>query len=170
MKNIIFAFVLIFTTVYADAKIHGTLELSGMTFRALKGAKNGSAYLTITQTADDSDKLIGANCAFADHVEIHDHIAIPATKAKRMVEIGSLVIPGTHSNCSFLTCWFEAKPHPVSLKKGGKHLMLMTLKPDATMVDTMEIELIFEKAGKVTVIFRAENKEKGGSCCHEDHK
>ncbi len=170
MKNIIFAFVLTLTTAFAGTKTHGTLELSGMTFRALKGAKNGSAYLTITQTADDSDKLIGANCAFADHVEIHDHIVDPVTKAKKMVEIGSLIIPGTHSDCSFLTCWFEAKPHPVALKKGGKHLMLMTLKPDATTVDTIEIELTFEKAGKVTVIFKAENKEKSGGCCHEDHK
>ena len=123
--------------------------------------------MTITQTGEIADKLIGSNCVFADHVEIHDHIVDPMTKAKKMIEIGALVIPGTHDDCSFITCWFEAKPHPVTLKKGGKHLMLMGIKPGATDLDTMEIELVFEKAGKIIVTFKAEDKTQNGGCCHD---
>ena len=166
MKKIIGACILSIATAFACSTTHGTLELSEMTFRALNGAKNGSAYLTITETSETGDKLIGAACAFADHVEIHDHITDPLTKAKKMVEIGTLEIPGTKSECSFLTCWFKAEKHSVSLKKGGKHLMLMELKPNAIDQKTMDIELTFEKAGKVTVTFKPEDKIESGECCH----
>ncbi len=143
------------TNTHSEDQISGTLHIRNPIFRALKGAANGSAYLTITQTGLVSDKLIGATCEACDHVEIHDHINDPATNSKKMVEIKSIEIPSKNKGCWFLTCWF-AMPKPVEFKKGGKHLMLMGIKPKASEEKEINIKLIFEKSGEVTVSFKPE--------------
>lgn len=170
MKKLLLTFVLGSVVAFVDAKPIGTLEISNSTFRALKGAVNGSAYLTIKQTADAGDKLIGASCSAAERMEIHDHIVDPVTKAKKMVEIKSMEIPGKKEGCWFFTCWF-AQPKTVEFVKGGKHLMLMGLKPGAADLKEVEIKLLFEKAGEVPVTFKAEDADgKVRSACCEHAK
>lgn len=90
MKKILLMLTLGIAVAFASTKTAGTLEISNSTFRALKGAVNGSAYLAIKQTADTGDKLIGASCSAAERMEIHDHITDHVTKAKKMVEIKSI--------------------------------------------------------------------------------
>ena len=169
MKKILLILILGVSVSFACTKTVGTIELSNRTFRALKGAVNGSAYLTIKQMADAGDKLIAASCAAAERVEIHDHIVDPVTKAKKMVEIKSIDIPGKKDDCSFFTCWF-AKAKSVEFIKGGKHLMLMGLKPGAPDLKEVEIKLVFEKAGEVVVKFNAEAADGKAHAGCEHHK
>ncbi|MDP4724802.1 MAG: copper chaperone PCu(A)C [Alphaproteobacteria bacterium] len=170
MKKILLILTLGTVVAFACTEKAGTLELSHKTFRALKGAVNGSAYLTIKQTADTGDKLISASCSAAERMEIHDHIADPLTKAKKMVEIKSIDIPGKKDGCWLFTCWF-ATSKPVKFVKGGKHLMLMGLKPGAADLKEVEIKLVFEKAGEVTAKFKAEGTggKAGAECEHHKH-
>ncbi|MES2608532.1 MAG: copper chaperone PCu(A)C [Pseudomonadota bacterium] len=169
MKKILTILTLGISVAFACTKTVGTLELSNRTFRALKGAVNGSAYLTIKQTADTADKLISVSCAAAERMEIHDHIVDHVTNAKKMVEIKSIDIPGKKDGCGLFTCWF-AKPKPVEFVKGGKHLMLMGLKPGSSDLKEVEIKLVFEKAGEVTVKFKAEGADGSVNTGCEHHK
>jgi len=160
------------SVAFACTKTVGTLEIANSTFLALKGAVNGSAYLTITQTGDAGDKLLRAHCDASERMEIHDHITDPATKAKKMVEIKSLDIPGKKDGCWLFTCWF-AKSQPVEFVKGGKHLMLMGLKPGASELKEVNVTLVFEKAGDVVITFNAENADgtnaASATCEHHKH-
>ena len=169
MKKIFTILALSLSIAYAGTTTFKTLELTKTTFRALKGTVNGSAYLTIAQTGDTEDTLLSASSTASERMEIHDHITDPSTKAKKMVEIKSIKIPGRKEGCGFFTCWF-AQPKLVEFVKGGKHLMLMGLKPDTSELKEIEIKLVFEKAGEVTVTFTAEETdEKACSGC-EHHK
>ncbi len=134
-----------------------TIRIENPIFRALHGAKNGSAYMTVTQTGGTDDKLIGATSNISETVELHDHIEDPNTKSKNMVTISSVDIPGTHKNCNFFTCWFKAKEVPIEFKKGGLHVMFMGIKPEAATMKTVDVNLIFEKSGPVKVTFVHEN-------------
>jgi copper(I)-binding protein len=162
MKKTVFAFALIIFGVcvaFAKLQTFGTLHITKAHFRALNGAPNGSAYLTISQTGDVSDYLIGAHCDDAcERMEIHDHVTDPVTKVKKMVEIKSIKIPSKKETCGWLTCWFK-DTKPVEFVKGGKHLMLMGLKPDANSLKEVYIKLVFKKAGEVTVKFKAIDAE-----------
>lgn len=169
MKKLLIIFMFGISVAFTCTKTVGTLEISDRTFRALKGAVNGSAYLAIKQTADASDKLIGASCSAAERMEIHDHNVDPLTNAKKMVEIKSIDIPGKKDGCWLFTCWF-ASSKPVKFVKGGKHLMLMGLKPGASDLKEVEIKLVFEKAGEVTTKFKAEGADGSVSAACEHHK
>lgn len=168
MKKIIAILALSMTAAFSCTKTVGTFEISKPTFRALKGAVNGSAYLTITQIGDNADKLLSASCSASERMELHDHMTDPVTKVKKMVEIKDIVIPGKKDDCTIFTCWL-AKPKSVEFVKGGKHLMLMGLKPGASELKEVDIKLVFEKAGEVVVKFKAEDKDGAGhtGCRHD---
>lgn len=172
MKKTLVILALSIVAAFADTQKIGTFEIAQPIFRALKGAVNGSAYLTIAQTDDTGDKLIRAECDASERMEIHDHITDPSTHAKKMVEIKDVSIPGKKEDCNFFTCWLS-KTKPVSFVKGGKHLMLMGLKPGASDLKEVNIKLVFEKAGEVKVKFIAENnlaESKDCECNHNEHK
>ena len=158
MKKIIFILIAGICIAFANVQTFGTLQISQAYFRALNGAPNGSAYLTITETGDVSDKLVSGHCDASERIEIHDHITDPATKSKKMVEIKSISIPSKNETCGWLTCWFK-KPKAVEFVKGGKHLMLMGLKPGASELKEVKIKLKFEKAGEVEVKFQSFNSD-----------
>ncbi len=173
MKKTLALLILCISTAFTCTKTVGTLEIAKPVFRALKGAANGSAYLSILQTGDTADKLIRASCDACERMEIHDHITDRATNAKKMVEVKDITIPGSKDHCNFITCFFT-QPKPIEFVKGGKHLMLMNLKPGASDLKEVDIKLTFEKAGDVVVKFNAENLDgtphKGCNGCCEHHK
>lgn len=148
---------------------HGTLVFENPVFRALKGAQNGSVYFNITQKGKENDRLLSASCAFSKTVEIHNHIMDDTLKIKKMVQMPHLDIPGTHSDCWFLTCPFTAKEKPVELKKGGLHLMLMELTPQIHDQNEIELTLNFEKAGTITIACQAESKTNTSHECDCPH-
>lgn len=153
---------------------HKTLTLKNPVFRALKGAKNGSAYLEITQNAGNDDVLLSASAGtFSKTVEIHDHIKDPETGAKKMVEVPFLTIPGTESDCSWWNCWYkEKKVHPICLMKGGKHIMLMDIDSSLVNQESILITLTFKNAGPVSVEFKKESIntcDHPCDCAHHQH-
>ncbi|MDP3371424.1 MAG: copper chaperone PCu(A)C [Candidatus Paracaedibacteraceae bacterium] len=151
MRKIIAILVLSLTAAFSCTKTVGTFEISKPTFRALKGAANGSAYFTITQMDDASDKLLSASCNVAcERIELHDHITDPVTNVKKMTEIKDIIIPGKKDDSKFKSVEFVI---------GGKHLMLMGLKPGVTELKEVDIKLVFKKAGEIVVKFKAEDKD-----------
>lgn len=95
----------------------------------------GVIYMTIENTGDADDALIGASTDRAGLVEIHE------TRIKNDVGMmvpheGPLVIPAGES---------------IVLEPGGLHIMLMGLTDDIRLGDTFEVTLEFERAGVVTV-------------------
>jgi len=97
------------------------------------GAKTGAAFLKVTAKAD-SDKLIDARSSVAEHVELHDHIHENGVMHMRRVD--AIEVPAGKT---------------VTLQPGGYHLMLMNLKQPLKAGETIDLTLVFEKAGEVAV-------------------
>jgi hypothetical protein len=98
------------------------------------GAKVAGAYLEIRAPAGVEDKLLSARSPVAAVVELHDHINEGGVMRMRRIE--SIPIKGAKS---------------VVLKPGGLHVMLMDLKGPLVAGQQIEITLVFEKAGEVTI-------------------
>ncbi|MBA4249147.1 MAG: hypothetical protein C0432_00290 [Candidatus Puniceispirillum sp.] len=152
--------------------IHQTIKIENYSARVLKGAQNGSAYMTFTQKNKDGDILISASSPISETVELHDHLHDKETNAIKMIKVDEIKIPGTHSNCSILTCWLKAKEQPVTLKKGGMHIMFMNLKPEAYDAKMIPLTLKFKQAGDVTIhlpLESAVSHQHGEHCHHHNH-
>jgi copper(I)-binding protein len=107
-------------------------------------ASAGAAYMTIENTGSAADALIGASSPAAATVEVHETMAMgsPAPSASGdggmmgMQPIARLEIPAGGS---------------VELKPGSYHIMLIGLKQDLKVGDSIEITLKLEKAGEIKV-------------------
>ncbi|EKE68235.1 copper chaperone PCu(A)C [Oceanibaculum indicum] len=99
------------------------------------GAKNGAAYMTLTNDTAKADRLIDAASDVAARVEIHTHLMENGVMRMRQVEGGVDVEPGT----------------PVVFQPGGLHIMLMGLKKQLVPGETFELVLTYSNAGKVKV-------------------
>lgn len=112
-----------------------SLEISGAFSRATpKNAKVGVAFMTI-RSLGPADKLVAYTSPACKRPEIHTHIADDGG-IMRMRKVESIEIPAGG----------EAQ-----LKPGGLHLMMMMLNGQLVEGTEVEVTLIFEKAGKVTV-------------------
>ncbi len=93
-----------------------------------------AAYLEIENLGDSADALIGAKCSCARAVEFHIMTEKDGMMTMRKVER------------------FDLAPGSVKkLEPGGAHLMLMGLTAPLTVDRALEIELVFESAGKIEV-------------------
>jgi periplasmic copper chaperone A len=105
-------------------------------------ASAGAAYLTIENTGSAADALIGASSPAATTVEVHETVAMgsPAPGASAdggmmgMQPVKRLEIPAGGT---------------VELKPGSYHIMLIGLKQDLKVGDSIEITLTFEKVGEI---------------------
>jgi len=97
-------------------------------------AKAGAAFLTVTNTGKEPDRLVAAQTPVADKAELHTHLMDNGVMKMRAVDSID-VAPGA----------------PVTLKPGGLHVMLMGLKQPLTEGGRFPVTLTFEKAGAVTV-------------------
>jgi periplasmic copper chaperone A len=95
-----------------------------------------AAYLTINNTSDTADALLSASSPGAIMVELHE-TATDGSGMTGMQPVARLDIPAGAS---------------VELKPGGHHLMLMGLAGELTVGETIELDLVFEHAGKVVVM------------------
>ena len=93
-----------------------------------------AAYLTITSAG--ADALVSVTSPAAAMVQMHQ----TSTDASGVTSMGPV-----------LRCEIPAG-QPVALKPGGQHLMLMGLTRDLTAGGTLELDLVFEHAGKVVVM------------------
>ncbi len=92
-----------------------------------------SGYLQIKNASGSDDRLIGVTSDFANAM-LHE-TAINGDVAT-MSELASVDLPAGAT---------------VEFKPGGLHIMLMNLKQDLKVGDTVNLTLEFEKAGKIAV-------------------
>ncbi len=99
------------------------------------GQANGAAYVTLSTTGTEPDRLTSVSSPAATTAELHTHLMDNGVMRMREVEGGIEVAPGS----------------PTVLKPGGLHIMLMGLKEPLKQGASVPLTLTFEKAGQVTV-------------------
>jgi copper(I)-binding protein len=127
--------VLAFTPATAhDAKL-GPLTIDHPWARATPGqARNGAVYLTIKTSGTEGDRLIRAEGAVAEKIELHTHTHDHGVMKMRPVS-DIPVAPGK----------------PTKLEPSGLHIMLLNLKAPLKVGDKFPLTLVFEKAGSTSV-------------------
>ena len=119
----------------------GKLKISAAWARATpKGAKVGGGYLTIANTGDAADRLVGGASAIAKEVQIHEMSMANGVMKMRPVAGGLEIKPGA----------------TVTLKPGGYHIMFVGLTQPLKQGEHFKVTLEFAKAGKVDVDFTTE--------------
>ena len=119
----------------------GKLKISAAWARATpKGAKVGGGYLTIANTGDAPDRLVGGASAVAKEVQVHEMSMVDGVMKMRPVAGGLEIKPGA----------------TVTLKPGGYHVMFVGLMQPLAQGEHFKVTLEFAKAGKVDVDFTTE--------------
>jgi copper(I)-binding protein len=112
----------------------GTLTISETFTRStITGQKNAAGFLSI-QNEGNADKLLSVKSNVSSSMEIHEMKM--DGNVMQMRQVNSLDIPS------------KAK---VELKPGGYHLMFIDIKSPLKAGESVEVQLTFEKAGKVNV-------------------
>lgn len=101
---------------------------------AAAGAET-AAYLTIKAQAGRADALLSASSPDAETVELHD----ATTDGSGMMGMHPIAHLDIHAG------------ETVELKPGGFHLMVMGLTRELTVGGTLQLELVFENAGRIVV-------------------
>lgn len=113
----------------------GDLEIKGIWSRPVSAGANGAIYLSITNSGQDADRLVGAQSEVVAVTELHQS-RMEGDVMKMEPVAGGLELPpgGT-----------------VKLEPGGYHFMLINLQRDLKPGEHFPATLQFEKAGEVTV-------------------
>lgn len=101
---------------------------------AMTGGSNSVVYLTIANGGDGADKLTGVQSAVAGAVELH-RMEIKGNVAT-MRQVNAIEIP---------------KGGEVRLDPNGYHLILVNVRRDLNVGDTVDLTLTFEHAGAIEV-------------------
>jgi copper(I)-binding protein len=104
------------------------------------GAPTAAGYLTVTNTGQTPDRLLGGSSPLADKIDVHDMSMTGGIMRMRPVE-GGLVIPAGQT---------------VKLEPGGFHLMIAGPKQTFKVGDHIPATLRFEHAGELKVEFYVE--------------
>ncbi len=114
---------------------HGTLTVEAPFARASAGrARNGAAFLTVSNASDVADRLIAVRSDVAERTELHTHLN--ENGVMRMREVEAIDVPANGA---------------ATLAPGGDHVMFMGLKAPLKEGESFPLTLVFEKAGDVTV-------------------
>ena len=113
----------------------GTPAIAGAWARPAPAGGNTAAYFTITGAAGQADALLSASSPAADMVQVHE-VTTDASGMTGMHPIDRLDIPAGAT---------------VTLEPGGYHIMVMGLKDELAVGGTVEIDLVFEHAGRIVV-------------------
>ena len=109
--------------------------VSGAWVRPPQGMDRPAAgYLVITG-GSEADALLSASSPVAGSVELHE-TSMDSSGMTGMHPVGRLEVPAGAM---------------VKLEPGGYHLMLMNVTGTLTVGSTVQLDLTFEKAGKVTL-------------------
>lgn len=95
-------------------------------------ARNGAAYMEISNRSDNVDRLTGVSSPIAKRASLHSQTMNDGVMRMRQIEAID-VEPGTSS----------------VLAPGGLHIMLMELKEPLTAGKIFPLTLTFEKAGTI---------------------
>ena len=99
------------------------------------GTPVGSGYMTIVNTADESDRLVAAESPVAGRVQIHRSVKKDGQSSMVHQKDGVVVPPDGR----------------IEFSPGGYHLMLMQLGGPLEEGERVPITLHFERAGAVEV-------------------
>ena len=127
----------------------GGLKISSPWIRATpKGAPVGGGYMTITNSGNVSERLLGGTSDPSNRFEIHE-MSMESGVMKMRPVAGIDIKPG----------------QTVELKPGGYHVMFVGLKQPFERGQHVKATLQFEKAGNVAVNFIVEGigAQTGGS-------
>jgi periplasmic copper chaperone A len=113
----------------------GAPAIEGAWARPAPAGAETAAYLTIKGVAGQADSLMSASSPDAATVELHE----ATTDAAGMMGMHPIDHLDIHAG------------ETVELKPGGFHIMIMGLTRELTVGDTLELDLVFEHAGKVVV-------------------
>lgn len=118
----------------------GAIGISAPWARATAGmARNGGAFMTLTNTGKTDDTLLSAESDVAEKVELHTHIHEGDIMKMRQVE--SIPLPAGAT---------------VEMKPGSLHVMFVNLKEPLKQDDDIAVTLRFEKAGEVVLHVKVE--------------
>ncbi len=121
----------------ADYKV-GSLDITQPWARATpKGASTGAAYLTVTNSGSQAQRLSCASSAAAGKCQIHEMAMDNGVMKMRPVQGGLEIAPG----------------QTLTLKPGGYHIMLEGLKAPLKAGDTLEAMLTTAGGASVKVNF-----------------
>ena len=140
---LVFVAAFVSTVIVAHAQDYklGTLQIEHPWSRATpKGATVAAGYLTIRNTGDAPDRLIGGSLAIAQRLEIHEMTSEAGVMKMREIKGGLEIKPG----------------ETVELKPGSHHLMFVGLKQPVAQGNRLKGTLTFEKAGTIEVDFVAQ--------------
>ena len=123
------------TAVAGEVTTLGPLEIDTPWARASIGtARPGAAYVTIRNTGEEPDRLVGIETPVAARPEVHAMVEKDGVATMRPA--GALEIPPGGE---------------ILLEPGGLHIMLMQLQQALEQGEQVPLTLVFEKAGEITV-------------------
>lgn len=130
----------------------GALEITAPAAAAtLPNQPVAGGFMTITNTGTEDDVLVGASSAAAGRMEVHE-MAMEGDVMKMRELAEGLAVPAGET---------------VVLEPGGYHLMFMELAGPMEAGGSAEVELEFEKAGKVVVPFPIRPRDEIGAGGHD---
>lgn len=116
--------------------VFGKVELTeGWARPGAKGQTSG-IYLTINNGTASTDTLIGVTSEVAEKAEVHETIQ-NKDGTMSMRPVGQPTIKESST---------------LRLQPGGKHIMLMNLKRDLVIGDSLSVSLDFAHVGKKTIL------------------
>jgi copper(I)-binding protein len=119
----------------------GSLKIGQPWARATpKGAPVGGGYLSITNTGNEPDRLIGGSSPISKKFEVHQMSMDHGVMKMRPLGSGLEIPPGK----------------TITLSAGGLHVMFVDLNQPLKQGDKIPATLEFAKAGKVQVEFLVE--------------
>lgn len=123
----------------ADVTV-GDLTISNAWMRATTSvARSSGGFLTIQNEGTADDRLLSASADFS-MVQLHQTVTVEGVN-RMQEQADGILIPAGQS---------------VSLMPGGYHIMFMGLEEGVPMGSTREVTLVFESAGKVSVVLPAQ--------------
>lgn len=126
------------SSAYAEDVMVGNLKISNPWARATpKGASVGGAYMTIINTGNVPDRLLGGSSDASNHFEIHEMSMENGVMKMRPLGKGLEIKSG----------------QTVEFKPGGYHVMFVGLKAQFEEGQHIKATLQFEKAGNIGVDF-----------------
>lgn len=128
--------VVVLVSMWAVAARAADIEVSDPFARQSQpGAPSGAIFMVLTNKGATSDRLLMATTPVAEIVQLHAHIDDGGVMRMRQIEGGILLEPGASR----------------SLERGGDHVMLMGVTERLKDGDIIQLTLVFENAGEITV-------------------
>jgi copper(I)-binding protein len=132
----------------------GTLTIGHPWARATPpGAKVGGGFMSITNNGTTPDRLVSAESAVAEVVEIHNMALENGVMKMQPLPNGLEIAPGA----------------TVTFAPGGYHMMFMNLKQPLKQNTKVKGTLVFEKAGRVAVEFQVDSIAAKAPDAHHHH-